>query len=918
MSNYSKLGQFDSEYAAVLAKLPPPPPPEKERVHSRLREQFDVHFVGKTKDTLRPHLPPEDAYTVADRHVQLDDGDILVRCLTPRGSGDISFPVLFWIHGGDRHNQCRVSTVNNQALFGGDISRGFLIGGQSAGSNYGAVLAYRARDDPFFENRRLSGTILQLPIVLHPDAHPEKYKDELLSVDECRDTPLLNGEQMKITWVELGAEPLNPECSPFLNSSHAGLPPTYLQVCGQDPLRDEALVCERLLKEANVATRLDVLQGRFEMASRSRLPTVESARHANKKMLDIYLITAPRWIVLRVCVYATLYVAWLPYDAVFHVVPVDDLTGSSHGEGHNARRPDIHTVIPACSCRTGVAEPYLPSDVVDEGTRIFEEVLRTWASQISERDDDDVVMGDSEGPHNLTAVRPPPTTGIVPPFGVYLVLWLDSFRMVQHFDDPLLHEAARQLSPGKYIAYVATNTDLPMPYRPWHRCLVRLAGLGMPKDQPEQFITSDMCVPIFPATEHPAGRRPSRPTKPFPFASFYLHTWVYATVRFPLQNVDYGDAWEITVEDQEDHGDYMTEDQEKRDTLRKQASPPTATIEPSITDEVTPDIIVGLNVVAKVEDWLKTTDHSQEPFEELHMDNEVDSEVSDGDAPDSLLDDEVSPSTPPSDYDANSLDEVNQLLASVFYPDFSNIDVDVIPMVGFSFDLTEVKQFLDPRGFLEEVEAMAELIRKYRTGALGGGPGSHALPDLPIASHPGDHTIPVDSPTAVAPADPLAVLPSNSMVVFVGHSYATTPSEQVSNPAHSRPPISLELPRAASDVDVASWWWEPQAETQQSSIDAELTIRQQFGSLHNFNGSWACLVRFNTTMSSYRPTRGVVPPFGVYLVLWLDPVRMVQYFDDPCLQAAARQLSSGKYIAYVAVVRLPDICDSGNNIDAAA
>lgn len=300
MSNYSKLGQFDSEYAAVLAKLPPPPPPEKERVHSRLREQFDVHFVGKTKDTLRPHLPPEDAYTVADRHVQLDDGDILVRCLTPRGSGDISFPVLFWIHGGGwivgsvelddyylriicveiqiaiinveyrlapEHpfpiglNDCYAAlkwTVNNQALFGGDISRGFLIGGQSAGSNYGAVLAYRARDDSFFENRRLSGTILQLPIVLHPDAHPEKYKDELLSVDECRDTPLLNGEQMKITWVELGAEPLNPECSPFLYSSHAGLPPTYLQVCGQDPLRDEALVYEKLLKEANVATRLDV------------------------------------------------------------------------------------------------------------------------------------------------------------------------------------------------------------------------------------------------------------------------------------------------------------------------------------------------------------------------------------------------------------------------------------------------------------------------------------------------------------------------------------------------------------------------------------------------------------------------------------------------------------------------------------
>lgn len=73
MSNYSKLGQFDSEYAAVLAKLPPPPPPEKERVHSRLREQFDVHFVGKTKDTLRPHLPP--GASAALHHILFPDGN---------------------------------------------------------------------------------------------------------------------------------------------------------------------------------------------------------------------------------------------------------------------------------------------------------------------------------------------------------------------------------------------------------------------------------------------------------------------------------------------------------------------------------------------------------------------------------------------------------------------------------------------------------------------------------------------------------------------------------------------------------------------------------------------------------------------------------------------------------------------------
>ncbi|EED80646.1 predicted protein [Postia placenta Mad-698-R] len=41
-------------------------------------------------------------------------------------------------------------------------------------------------------------------------------------------------------------------------------------------------------------------------------------------------------------------------------------------------------------------ESQLPPEVVEEGTRIVEELLRTWASQISERDGDDIVMEDSE------------------------------------------------------------------------------------------------------------------------------------------------------------------------------------------------------------------------------------------------------------------------------------------------------------------------------------------------------------------------------------------------------------------------------------------------------------------------------------------------------------------------------------------
>ena len=50
----------------------------------------------------------------------------------------------------------------------------------------------------------------------------------------------------------------DPHCAPAHLVSHANLPLASIQVCGSNPLRDEGILCEKVLKENSVKTRLRV------------------------------------------------------------------------------------------------------------------------------------------------------------------------------------------------------------------------------------------------------------------------------------------------------------------------------------------------------------------------------------------------------------------------------------------------------------------------------------------------------------------------------------------------------------------------------------------------------------------------------------------------------------------------------------
>ncbi|KAJ5689562.1 hypothetical protein N7462_003954 [Penicillium macrosclerotiorum] len=148
---------------------------------------------------------------------------------------------------------------------GVSLSKGFLIGGSSAGGNMSAVLSHLARDEGLTPS--ITGAFLLAPMILPPGTNvslSEQQKSKYVSrtQKECQKDPVLSPELEKIFHDSVQGDEQSPMFVPFIwPSGHRGLPRTYFQVCGMDILRDEDLIYEEVLAENGVETKLDVYSG---------------------------------------------------------------------------------------------------------------------------------------------------------------------------------------------------------------------------------------------------------------------------------------------------------------------------------------------------------------------------------------------------------------------------------------------------------------------------------------------------------------------------------------------------------------------------------------------------------------------------------------------------------------------------------
>lgn len=153
----------------------------------------------------------------------------------------------------------------NPSALDADLSKGFVIGGGSAGGNLSIVTAHRAAREKL--SPPITGVLTSVTVCTSEETLPAKYKELWLSREQNANAPGNPGLDSKsIGGYEALYQQdfLSEDFTPFtypLPWSDLALPRTYVQIAGLDILRDDGLVYAKALEESGFEVKLDAYPG---------------------------------------------------------------------------------------------------------------------------------------------------------------------------------------------------------------------------------------------------------------------------------------------------------------------------------------------------------------------------------------------------------------------------------------------------------------------------------------------------------------------------------------------------------------------------------------------------------------------------------------------------------------------------------
>ncbi|KAI0327916.1 hypothetical protein GY45DRAFT_1372780 [Cubamyces sp. BRFM 1775] len=117
--------------------------------------------------------------------------------------------------------------------------------------------------------------------------------------------------------------------------------------------------------------------------------------------------------------------------------------------------------------------------------------------------------------------------------GSYAVIRLAPVAMVRPFDDSEALLEAQAMQPKSYLVFLTWDLALPFPDQPWYKYEIEPIAPSSRSEDKARGISSDMCIPIFPNTSHPTGRKPIKPEPEglFPYDNCYHWFDAKASVR---------------------------------------------------------------------------------------------------------------------------------------------------------------------------------------------------------------------------------------------------------------------------------------------------------------------------------------------------------------------------------------------------